>query len=199
MDPATKARIFEPFFTTKGRDQGTGLGLATVYGIVTQNRGAIQVESEVGHGTTFTIYLPQAVAEEPSQPAHPLATPGGTETILVVEDNESVSAIAVEILQRAGYAVLVASQGPEALALLDRYSGPLHLLLTDVVLPGMTGRELAERLTLRYPHLKVLYMSGYTDNAIAQRGVLKPGIAFLPKPFSPESLLRKIREMLDAS
>jgi PAS domain S-box-containing protein len=198
MDADTKARIFEPFFTTKEVGKGTGLGLSTVYGIVKQSGGSIWVYSEVNAGTTFKIYLPYIEASVESGLAQ---TPdqellSGTGTVLLVEDEEMVREMAVEILQECGYEVLEASDGPDALSLSEQYPGRIELLLTDVVMPGMSGRQLAEQLITERPELKVLYMSGYTDDAIVHHGVLDEGTAFIAKPFSPDALSRKIHEVL---
>jgi CheY-like chemotaxis protein len=199
MDPATQARLFEPFFTTKGPGRGTGLGLSTVYGIVKQSEGYIWVYSEVGHGTTFKIYLPRVEArvDAPARPT-PLAPPGGTETVVVVEDADLLRALARRILEGAGYKVLTARSGAEALSIAASHAGPIHLLLTDVVMPEMGGAELASRLSQRLPRLAVLYMSGYTDDAIIRHGVLQDGVPFIQKPFTAEGLLRRVREVLDA-
>ena len=201
MDEETQVRLFEPFFTTKEKGKGTGLGLSTVYGIIKQSGGMIWVYSELGRGTTFKIYLPRVVdvLEEPSLVSVSGAeSAGGTETILLVEDEESVRALACEALEEAGFHVLEARHGAEALVVSHRHQGPIHLMLTDVVMPEMSGRVLADRLAPQRPSLKVLYMSGYTDNAIIHQGVLDPGTAFLHKPFSPDALVRKVREVLDA-
>ncbi|MEW5957487.1 MAG: PAS domain S-box protein [Chloroflexota bacterium] len=201
MDAATQARIFEPFFTTKERDQGTGLGLAMVYGIVKQSGGDIWVYSEPGLGTTFKIYLPRLDETTPllETPLDLSADiPTGTETVLLVEDEESVRTLARRILEMSGYTVLEAEHGGEALLLDAHRQGPIHLLLTDVIMPHMGGQELAERLVALHPEMKVLYVSGYTDQAIAHHGVLDPGLFFLQKPFSPNALARKVREVLDA-
>ncbi len=200
MDAKTQAHIFEPFFTTKEVGKGTGLGLATVYGIVKQSEGYILVESVPGLGTTFTIYLPRVeedAAPVPASPA-PAVLPRGTETILLVEDDPELRALALDILRGSGYTVLEARQGNEALLVLERHAGPIHLLVTDVVMPQMGGRALAERLALLRPEMQVLYMSGYSEAAIAQHGVLDPGTAFMAKPFTADELTRKIRKVLDA-
>ena len=202
MDEATQARIFEPFFTTKEKSKGTGLGLSTVYGIVKQSGGSIFVYSEPGKGTAFKIYLPR-VEEVPGErgPAvekRPVpALPQGAETVLVAEDDETLRRLIYEILQSSGYAVLEAGRGEEALRLAGEHAGPIHLLITDMVMPGMGGREVAGRLAALRPGTRVLYVSGYTDDAVVRHGVLESGVAFLQKPFVPEALLRKVREVLD--
>ena len=202
MDEQAKARIFEPFFTTKEKGKGTGLGLSTVYGIVKQSGGDIWVYSEPGQGTTFKIYLPRdlsdtaaaVVTEFPSVPRRVT----GTETILVVEDEEGLRRVAGRALEAAGYTVLAAADGDDALLTSAQHVGDIHLLLTDVVMPRMGGRVLAERLTKTRPTLKVLYMSGYTDNAIVHHGVLDAGTHFLAKPFTAADVTRKVREALDS-
>jgi PAS domain S-box-containing protein len=200
MDAATQARIFEPFFTTKERGKGTGLGLATVYGIVKQSNGWIWVYSEPGHGTTFKVYLPRvtesAVPLTPS-PAAPVSV-RGSETILLVEDDEMIRHLVQKVLKGNGYTVLVAGDGNAAERMAGAHADTIHLLMTDVVLPGLNGREVARRLVAQRPGIKVLYLSGYTDDAIVHHGVLEPGVAFLQKPFSPAVLGRKVREVLDS-
>ena len=198
MDEATKARIFEPFFTTKQPGKGTGLGLATVYAIVTQAGGFIWVYSEIGHGTSFKIYLPQVDAVATIAAVARVDLPRGTETVLLVEDAAAVRAVAGQVLQRQGYRVLEASDGEDALHLAARYQGTIDLVLTDVVMPRAGGRELAERLLTVRPDTRVLYMSGYTDDSVVRHGILEGGVAYLQKPFSPEGLARKVREVLDA-
>jgi signal transduction histidine kinase/CheY-like chemotaxis protein len=200
MDAATQARIFDPFFTTKEPGKGTGLGLATVYGIVKQSGGSIAVDSAPGQGAIFRIYLPR-VAEVVDRPVTPVATSAparGSETLLLVEDDDEVRALARETLESGGYVVLPAASGAEALRLVGDGAPPIDLLVTDVVLPQLlSGRALAERLTADRAVRRVLYMSGYTDDAILRHGVLEDGAAFLQKPFTPDALLRKVREVLD--
>lgn len=198
MTPEVKARIFEPFFTTKGVGKGTGLGLAMVYGIVKQSGGNIEVYSEPGFGTTFKIYLP-AVADRASSSNNLecSADIGGTETILLVEDEDGVRGLALLILQSNGYKVLTATDGRDVLRVLDKYRDHIDLLVTDVVMPGMDGRDLEETLRLRFPQIKVLFASGYTDDAIVRHGVLHEEVSFLQKPYTPRSLARKVREVLD--
>ncbi len=212
MDAQTQARIFEPFFTTKGPGKGTGLGLATVFGIIRQSGGEIQVNSELGRGTSFRVYLPRADSVEPGPvtPSHaavpslrPVATSterpagSGTEIVLLVEDDRGVRELVAEILLLHGYRVLVAESGHQALALSGRYTGDVHLLVTDAVMPGMSGRELAEAICPRYPAMKVLFMSGYTDAAIVRHGILRPGTTFIQKPFTPGALATRVRQVLD--
>ena len=200
MSEEIQSHLFEPFFTTKEDGKGTGLGLATVYGIVKQSDGHIGVYSEPGQGTAFKIYLPRT--DEAVEPLHPglvSAESGrGSEIILLVEDDEAVRNLARRVLTESDYTVLEAGNGEEAIQVCQQHQGPLHLLLTDVVLPGgMSGRKIAERLVLLRPEVKVLCMSGYTDDAIVHHGVLEPGIAFLEKPFTPTALLQKVRRVLD--
>jgi two-component system, cell cycle sensor histidine kinase and response regulator CckA len=201
MDAATRARIFEPFFTTKEVGKGTGLGLATVYGIVKQSEGDVWVYTEPGQGTTFKVYLPrnEEVGEMPVRPRAMGEQPRGTETILVVEDEPGVRALVRGVLQATGYSVLEASRGEEALDVLNTYGLPIHLLLTDVVMPGMSGPELASRVEHAHPETKVLYMSGYTGDVAVRHGVLDQGSAYLQKPITPTTLSRKVREVLDAA
>jgi PAS domain S-box-containing protein len=197
MDAETQARLFEPFFTTKGQGRGTGLGLAMVYGIVKQSEGHIYVYSEPGRGTTFKIYLPSV--EEPAaatvKPAPPELA-GGVETILIVEDDDAARKLASRVLKRLGYGVLTAGGGEEALRLLEARTETVNLLISDVIMPGMTGPELAQRVSTTHPEMRVLFTSGYSDDAIIRHGVLAPGTLFMQKPYTPAVLARKVREAL---
>jgi nitrogen-specific signal transduction histidine kinase len=198
IDPATMAHLFEPFFTTKERGKGTGLGLATIHGIVKQSGGQIYVYSEPGRGATFKIYLPLAVAEAEAAPAEPAATPlrTGSETILLLEDDAGISELVQRILGQQGYRVLAARHTDDAL-LLGGKSGPIDLLISDVVVPGsLTSYEVAGQLLQLQPALRVLYISGYTDDDIAARGMLNPQVNFLQKPFTARALLNKIHELM---
>jgi signal transduction histidine kinase/ActR/RegA family two-component response regulator len=201
MDAETRAHLFEPFFTTKSVGKGTGLGLATVYGIVKQSGGYISVDSEPGRGTVFAIFLPRTTGtpEPPAGPQSPGQPARGTETILFVEDEETVRTLSVRALRRLGYQVLAAPGGTDALLVAKGHKGLIHMVLTDVVMPGLGGRELVRQLAVMRPEMKVLYISGYSDEAITQHGVLDPGTAFLQKPFTPDRLASKVREVLDAA
>jgi signal transduction histidine kinase len=200
MTPEVRERVFEPFFTTKEKGKGTGLGLSTVYGVVKQSGGYIWVYSERGQGTTFKIYLPRVdepLEEEVRKKVVKEELPGGKETILVVEDEEEVRKLAVAILRKQGYRILEASNGGDAFLICEQGKEPVRLLLTDVVMPGLNGPELARRLRYFYPEMKVLFMSGYTDNGVLQQGVLDHGMFFLQKPFSVDGLTGKVRSVLD--
>jgi two-component system cell cycle sensor histidine kinase/response regulator CckA len=199
MDAETLSHLFEPFFTTKGPERGTGLGLSTVYGIVKQSEGEIAVESELGRGATFRIYLPRVGDAAPAEEARAGRSryPRGSETVLLVEDDGAVRKLAREILRISGYTVLEAPEGQAALALAAAHPGPIHLLVTDVVMPGIDGREVAERLLRLHPEARVLFLSGYTDDAIAEHGVAGPGTPLLHKPFSPALLAWTVRAVLD--
>jgi CheY-like chemotaxis protein len=198
MDRETQSRIFEPFFTTKEKGKGTGLGLSTVYGIVKQSGGYIFADSILGRGTTFRIYLPRV--EDPAEPAgasHPTHMTGvGSETVLLVEDEDSVRQLVRETLQVRGYHVIEAENGEAGLRAASDHTGRIDLVITDVVMPGMNGRELAKRLAAERPHVKVLYLSGYTEEAIIHEGGMEAGTAFLQKPFTLQVLSRKVREVL---
>jgi len=198
MDEATRLRIFEPFFTTKEAGKGTGLGLSTVWGIVHQSGGAIQVRSRVGEGTTFSVYLP-CVDEEvrPEDTPTPAALPERGETILLIEDDSELRTLAQEVLEARGYRILVAGLPSEALEIAVAHPGPIHLLLTDVVMPGASGRQIADRLSVTRPEMRVLYMSGYMEDTVLRHGISEQELAFLPKPFAPNTLARKVREVLD--
>jgi CheY-like chemotaxis protein len=200
MDAATLAHIFEPFFTTKDEGKGTGLGLATVYGIVKQSGGHVLVYSEPGRGSTFKVYLPRVaeLARVPGVEAQaPEPSPGGHETVMLLEDEESLRMMIHEILAEAGYRVLDSDAPDAAFETARSHGGQIDLLLTDVILPHMSGRETATRLLAMRPGLKVVYMSGYTDQVMGQQGILEPHTHFLQKPFTAEGLLKKLREALD--
>ena len=201
IDRALHDRIFEPFFTTKEVGKGTGLGLATVFGIVQQSGGSIWLYSELGQGTTFKVYLPRVEHVDAPAPVEVVTVSGvrASETILLVEDEDQVRQVTEQILRRNGYRVLTAESPAEALVVSGQYQGRIHLLLTDVVMPGMNGRQLAGELAPSRPGMRVLFMSGYTDNAIVHHGILDEGVSFLQKPLRPDVLLRKVRELLDAA
>jgi PAS domain S-box-containing protein len=199
MDAATQARIFEPFFTTKEVGKGTGLGLATVYGIVKQSEGYVWVSSEVGVGTAFEIYLPR-IDEAAAQVRHqePVPLMRGTETVLLAEDAASLRDLLYETLATNGYTVLVAGDGAEAVRIAEAHAGPIQIMVTDVIMPGQTGPKAVDLLALTRPEMKVLYISGYSDESVTRHGLTGPGRAFLNKPFAPEALLRMVRQTLDA-
>jgi len=198
MSDEVKAHLFEPFFTTKAAGQGTGLGLSTVYGIVKQSEGYVWVYSEVGQGARFKVFLPRVeAAAQPVSAADASTVPGGSETILLVEDDEAMRMLTRNCLESGGYTVLDAHEGEAAIHAVSQHSGSIHLLLTDVVMPGLSGRSLAESLVVARPEIKILYMSGYTADIITQRGILEPEVALLEKPFTKEALLRKVRKVLD--
>jgi CheY-like chemotaxis protein len=199
MDADTLSHAFEPFFTTKEVGSGTGLGLATVYGIVQQSGGAIDVASTVGQGSTFTVYLPRVEAKDDETRPAPAPLGRGLETILLVEDEPSLRELTREILEAQGYQVLEAGGGAEALALLAAHRGPLDLLITDVIMPGLSGRRLVEQVAAHHPRLPVLYMSGYTADVIAQHGVLAAGTQLIEKPFTPDALVRRVQAALAGS
>jgi CheY-like chemotaxis protein len=200
MDAETRRRLFEPFYTTKEPGKGTGLGLATVYGIVQQSGGHIAVVSEPGCGATFKIFLPAVndAADAPLAPP-PDDVPGGTETILVVEDEGEVRALVRQVLEERGYRVIEAASPREALHLVTRAATLIDLLLTDVIMPQMTGRALADLITADQPSLPVLFMSGYADSAVVEHGILQMGRAYLQKPFTPVQLARVVRRVLDTA
>ena len=200
MTPAVQAHLFEPFFTTKAPGKGTGLGLSTVYGIVKQSGGAISVETAPGKGATFVVVLPIAAVADETAPAAAAAKAAAprSETVLLVEDEEQVRALAALSLQRAGYKVLEAQHPEEALEIAGRHAGPIHLILTDVVMPGMNGRVMVERLVPRHPEARILFMSGYTDDALAPHGVAPGDVAFLHKPFTPKELAERVADVMDA-
>jgi CheY-like chemotaxis protein len=199
MTPEVRERIFEPFFTTKEKGKGTGLGLSTSYGIVKQSEGNIWVYSEPGKGTTFKIYLPRVnePLEDIREEVLKEDLPRGNETILIVEDEEEVRKLSGKILERQGYRILETSNGDDALLACERHKSPIHLMLADVIMPGMSGSELAKLLKPLYPEIKILYMSGYTDDAIVRHGVLQKGVNYIQKPFTMERLARKVREVLN--
>ena len=198
MSPDVQSHLFEPFFTTKEVGKGTGLGLATVYGIVKQSGGYIAVHSEPGRGSTFKVYLPRVEGRaRPSRVERALTAPRGTETVLLVEDEPAVRGLVREILAAAGYVVLEAASGAEALRRSRDYDGPIHLMMTDVVMPGMSGRELASEIVPTRPGLRILFTSGYTNDDLGPHGVLGPGRAFVQKPLTPDDLAERVRELLD--
>jgi len=197
MDSATRERIFEPFFTTKDPGKGTGLGLATVDRIVKQSGGHIRVDSEPGADTLFRIYLPRTDAVADAEPPADATLPHGTETVLLVEDEEEVRGFAREVLEGLGYTVLEATSGGAAILIAERYMGLIHVLLTDVVMPRTSGRALAQAIGATRPETQALFMSGYIEHAIVRHGVLEAGISFLEKPFTVHALAVKVREVLD--
>jgi CheY-like chemotaxis protein len=199
MDKETCSRLFEPFFTTKESGKGTGLGLATVYGIVKQNNGFITVYSEPGEGSTFKVYLPrteEAIGEDAAA-VEPEFSKGGTETVLVVEDEGAILELARESLEQLGYTVLPAASPEDALRMADEHEGRIHLLITDVIMPQMNGRQLAERLIAVRPELKCIFMSGYTADVMGHREILSREMHFISKPFSLDVLAEKVREVID--
>ena len=201
MDAATRARVFEPFFTTKAPGKGTGLGLATVFGVVKQSGGHVQVYSELGHGSTFKVYFPRvdAAPDAPKATTETCPAAGGSETVLVVEDDPVIRDLILEILTEGGYRPLTVETAPEALALAESYDGPIDLLLTDVIMPTMSGRDVAEGVGRARPGVPVLYISGYTDDVISRSGLLDGDVKLLMKPFAIDTLLRRVRETIDAA
>jgi CheY-like chemotaxis protein len=200
IDRATQEKIFEPFFTTKEPGKGTGLGLPTVFGIIKQSGGGIFVESEPGAGTTFRIYFPRSeVLRASPTVAVTGAASGGCETVLLVEDEDQVRHLASRVLRRSGYVVLEAARPADALELAGRPDQPIHLLVTDVVMPGLNGRQLADRVRALRPGLEILFMSGYSDHLLEQDGVLERGLHFLPKPITPAALTQAVRAILDST
>jgi two-component system, cell cycle sensor histidine kinase and response regulator CckA len=199
MDQETQSHLFEPFFTTKEQGKGTGLGLSTTYGIVKQSGGYIWVESEVGRGSTFRIYLPriEEASDAASLVAEVRSAPHGSETILLVEDEEAVRHLLRDILRRYGYTVLEAENGPVAIELCKAFDGPIHLVVTDMVMPQLSGWEVADAVSALRPKARIIYMSGYIEHVVVEQRVLESGVAFLGKPFTPETLGRKVREVLD--
>jgi two-component system cell cycle sensor histidine kinase/response regulator CckA len=199
MDPSTLARIFEPFFTTKDIGEGTGLGLSTVYGTVKQAGGFVWAYSEPGHGSAFTVYLPESSrkVQETGGPGDGTGRYGGSETILIVEDEDMVRELTQRVLEAEGYRCLAAANGPEALDMLEKRGDPVDLVISDIVMPGMGGRELAQRVNDRYPQARILFTSGFTDDEVIRRGLMDIGQPFQEKPWSAEQLLRRVRELLD--
>jgi nitrogen-specific signal transduction histidine kinase len=198
MSEAVMGRIFDPFFTTKEIGKGTGLGLATAYGIVKQHNGHIAIESEVGAGSVFRIYLPVAAGETATMPAPKhINMPRGTETIMLVEDEPALLQLMTTIIGSLGYRVLTAADGNQALKIAEQHPGPVHVLLTDVIMPGMNGRTLADLFVKQHPETKVMFMSGYTEDFIAHHGVLEEGRVLVRKPLKPQDLAEKLREVLD--
>ena len=199
MTREVQQRVFEPFFTTKGQGKGTGLGLSTVYGIIKQSGGDVWVYSELGHGTTFKVFFPQVTAGGVVEPAQPESqdAPRGNETVLIVEDDAALRALAARVLGGSGYTVLLARNGVEALAIAGGHDGHIHMVATDVVMPKMNGRPLVEKLLETRSEMRVLFMSGYTDDEVMRRGVIDGRTAFLQKPFTPAQLARKVRTVLD--
>jgi CheY-like chemotaxis protein len=199
MEPEIQKRVFEPFFTTKEVGKGTGLGLSTVYGIVKQSGGHVWVYSEIGRGSTFKVYLPLVTdaVETAEQKSYEPDFEKGEATILLVEDEEMVRNLSLKILEMNGYRVLTAADGQEACKVCKEFPDEIHLMITDVVMPQMSGREVAEQAVLHRPDMLVLFMSGYTDDAIVRHGVLDDGVPFLQKPFTPDALVNKVRQVLE--